>query len=447
MYKRTVASILTAFMLIVSVAGCGSSGQTQSPNDSMATVSQNSSNANAEVPKKLSILYMKHWVPEADAVVETRAKEWGKQNNVEVTFSSIAEADFLTKVASCVDSKSGPDISLFRIAMPIVYKDALLDVSDIAQKIIDERGEFFDGNKAESFADGKWITIPFYTIMSAWMVRTDILQEKNVPVPKTYDELYDACAKLNDPKGGVYALGEAFSHTRDGNTFVQNVLWSYGSQLAGTDGKTVTFNSPETLAGLKYIVSLYDAGFIPPGATGWDDSSNNKAWQAGQLAMTSNAPSVFYNLQKDNDPLAKVTSHAVWPEGPKGRSAELDSYSLGIMKYTPNPDEARALLTYLTSEDVMREFYEAGGGFQFPVQQKFMDMDVYQNPVLKEPVSMLYDSHSPGWPGPMTPAAAEVENQSIMVDMVARVLVDKITPEAALDEATQRIQEIYDKYK
>ena len=125
----------------------------------------------------------------------------------------------------------------------------------------------------------------------------------------------------------------------------------------------------------------------------------------------------------------------------------LDSYSLGIMKYTPNPEEAKELLTYLTSDEVMREFYTAGGGFQFPVLSQYTDMEIYQNEALIEPVSMLSDSRSPGWPGPLTPAAAEVETQSIMVDMVARVLVDRIEPQAALDEATQRIEEIYAKYQ
>jgi len=442
MLKRLVAVMLVVCMMIAFV-GCGS----QPPESSAESPGASNAPAPANTQKKkISILYMKHWVPEADALVEKRAKEWGEKNNIEIVFDSIAEADFEMKIASCIENNTGPDLALFRVTMPIIYKDALLDDSDLAEKIISERGEFFEGNKAECYADGKWVTIPFYSIMSVWMVRTDILQKHNLPVPDTYEDLYNTCAVINDPANGVYALGEAFSHSRDGNTFVQNVLWSFGSELAGKDGKTVTFNSPETLAGLKYIVSLYKAGFIPPGATAWDDSSNNKAWQAGQLAMTSNAPGIYYNLVKDNDPLAAVTSHSKWPAGPKGRFALVDTYSLGIMKYTPYPEETKALLEYLTSDEGMTQFYTAGGGFQFPVQEKYMSLDVYKQEALKEPVSMMYGARSPGWPGPLTPAAAEVEAQGIMVDMVARVLVDNLEPQAALDEATQRIQEIYDKY-
>jgi hypothetical protein len=50
-----------------------------------------------------------------------------------------------------------------------------------------------------------------------------------------------------------------------------------------------------------------------------------------------------------------------------------------------------------------------------------------------------------GWPGPVTRGAAEVEAQNVMTDMVQRVLVDKLTPEKALDEATDRMKAIYAK--
>ena len=50
-----------------------------------------------------------------------------------------------------------------------------------------------------------------------------------------------------------------------------------------------------------------------------------------------------------------------------------------------------------------------------------------------------------GWPGPTTPAAAEVISSNVLTDMLTRVIVDKVTPEKAVDEANQRIKEIYDR--
>ena len=46
----------------------------------------------------------------------------------------------------------------------------------------------------------------------------------------------------------------------------------------------------------------------------------------------------------------------------------------------------------------------------------------------------------------MTRGAAEVEAQGVMTDMVQRVLVDKLTPEKAVEEATDRMKAIYARY-
>ena len=48
-----------------------------------------------------------------------------------------------------------------------------------------------------------------------------------------------------------------------------------------------------------------------------------------------------------------------------------------------------------------------------------------------------------GYPGPMTPAAAEVQGQKILTDMAGRVVVGGLSPEAALKEAHARVEEIH----
>ena len=49
----------------------------------------------------------------------------------------------------------------------------------------------------------------------------------------------------------------------------------------------------------------------------------------------------------------------------------------------------------------------------------------------------------PGHPGPMTPAAVEVQAQKTLTDMAGRVVTAGLSPEAALKEAHARVEEIY----
>src|SRR4029453_349934 len=47
-----------------------------------------------------------------------------------------------------------------------------------------------------------------------------------------------------------------------------------------------------------------------------------------------------------------------------------------------------------------------------------------------------------GYPGPLTPAAIEVQAQYILCDMAGRVVVGGLTVEAGLKEAHKRVEEI-----
>ncbi len=49
----------------------------------------------------------------------------------------------------------------------------------------------------------------------------------------------------------------------------------------------------------------------------------------------------------------------------------------------------------------------------------------------------------PGYPGPLTLAAAEVQAQNVLTEMAARVVIGRLSPETALNEAHQRVEEIH----
>lgn len=400
-------------------------------------------------PKTLSMLYMKHWAPGADQVIKNEAEAWGKVNNVNINFTMIAEADFQLKIANEIENKTGAaDIVLMRTTSPILYQDSLVDVSDVAQEVTARDGDFYEANKAESYTGSAYVTIPLYSVISIWFYRIDVLKAAGVEFPKTYDEFIDFAKKVNDPANNNYAFGLSYNKSRDATLFTQSVLWAYGSKVTDADGKTITFNSPETLAALKFIVSLYTNKLEPAGVTGWNDSGNNQAFLANQLVTTNNGPSIYYQLKSANDPKLDNVALAKWPSGPAGSPVMMDTYGLGILKTSQNQDLAKCLLRYIYQPENLQAFYNAGMGFQNPTISTYTTMDVFtSDPKLKVVTDMLADAHAPGWPGPVTRAVAQIEAQFVLSDMVENVLVNGVTPEAAVDAATQSIKDIYDKYK
>lgn len=397
--------------------------------------------------EKITILYMKNYIPASLAVIENSAKEWGAKNGVDVVFNQIVEKDYDIKVASIVENKTDTDIVMLRIGFPTLYADSLLDVGDIVEEIIERDGEFLASAKEQAYTDGRWVSVPYYTVGQALYYRKDLLEAAGQKIPNTYAELAKVGLAINQPEKGIYGIGTGLSRSMDGQNFICDVLWSFGSLITTEDGKTVTFDSPETLAGIQYIIDLWDSGVMPPGVTGWDDASNNKAWTAGKLGLMNNAPSVYFNIGENQPELRKQTGLAPFPEGPAGRKFITEGYGFSIFKFSKNPDLAKDLIRHIAAEDVLEDYYTASGGFQMPVSLKFMDLPVYsEDPNLKIVVDSLPFGHAFGWPGPVSRGAAEVWAKYVLADMFTRILLDGLTPEESMKEATKKIEVIYAKY-
>ncbi|MDP4360996.1 hypothetical protein QR510_30665, partial [Escherichia coli] len=78
-------------------------------------------------------------------------------------------------------------------------------------------------------------------------------------------------------------------------------------------------NSPETAKALEYCKQLSDT-FIP-GVASWNDSSNNKAFLAGELHLTANGISIYVAAKDDatKKDITEDTYHALYPVGPIGK--------------------------------------------------------------------------------------------------------------------------------
>ena len=99
------------------------------------------------------------------------------------------------------------------------------------------------------------------------------------------------------------------------------LLWSHGSYLVDKDEKVI-INSPETAKALEYAKQLYET--FMPGTASWNNSSNNKAFLAGELYLTANGISIYAAAKAQSmTAIAEDMNHALWPVGPVGKPQEL----------------------------------------------------------------------------------------------------------------------------
>jgi multiple sugar transport system substrate-binding protein len=275
------------------------------------------------------------------------------------------------------------------------------------------------------------------------LYRKDVLEKVGEKAPQTWEDFARVAKKIKDAKLGVAPFGVAYGTSDDGNQFVQGVLWSYGSKMISADGKTVTFDSPETVAGLKFVVDLYKNGLTPEGVLAWDDSANNKEMLAGTIAMTVNGSSIRQQAKTQFPDMFPKIGLAVYPKGPVNQASFPNSFSFAVRKGTKYPDQAKSLLKFLFQPEKYGEVITATGGAIGTSLKGETSLPIWQDPDNKAMLDAVGTAHLTGWPGPVTKQAAQVDAQRVLINMVGRVINDKVTPEAAVKEAAQKIQQIY----
>ena len=223
--------------------------------------------------------------------------------------------------------------------------------------------------------------------------------------------------------------------------------WSYGGGPWDKDGKPAlaTSNRDANLKALQFAVDTIKKHKIqPPGVMGWTDVSNNEAYMAGKLVTTNNGASLYYAMTAKKHELASKTLLTLTPGGPAGSLVGGSCYNWGIFSKSKHAELGEDLIRWLEDETRFTEYMNASVGQAGPVYKGRADHPYWKSdPNFEAILQNILRSVMPGHPGPMTPAAVEVQAQKTLTDMAGRVVTAGLSPEAALKEAHARVEEIY----
>src|SRR5499433_2612436 len=126
---------------------------------------------------KLSILEWVSFVPASDVEFKRLAAEFGKLAGVEMTIDLINMNDLNPRIASAIETKSGPDIIMMISNWPHLYADGLADVDDLCEEIAKRDGQYYEHNKKVSVVNGRWKAVPLCSVPSTWAYREDWFKE------------------------------------------------------------------------------------------------------------------------------------------------------------------------------------------------------------------------------------------------------------------------------
>jgi multiple sugar transport system substrate-binding protein len=397
--------------------------------------------------RSLHFLLWKNFSPPADVEILRQGAEWGKQSKVNVRIEQINANDIPARAAAAIESKQGPDIIQFFHNWQNQYGDSLVDVTDICTALESKYGGYIPYAKADAMLHGKFNAVPHTIVPNIFVVRKSYMKAAGTEQwPKTWEELRREGKKW---KAAGHPIGQTVGHTfGDAVDFTYPYLWSYGATERDEKDR-VTINSKQTLEALKLFKALWTDAMDPAGA-GWDDSANNRAFLAGSVTATNNAPSIYLTasnqviLDEKGEPLVNDILHVANPTGPAGIFHYHYSQQLAIPKYSKNADIAKEFISWLMDKAQFTKYLRRGQAYQAAALKDYMKDAMWDMfPALKPYRDHLLEAQHVGWKGPADASAARVVQNYVLIDMLANVATGKMTPEESLKWTDGQLKTIY----
>lgn len=406
--------------------------------------------APAEEAKSLTVWAFRSFAPPADDVLLGQIDTWGKENNVDLEVVAEIEVPTMNdRLMAAIESKVLPDMSAIAGGRVALHYPAnvFADVSGLYAELDGEYGGFFPAAAQVATIDGKQWVIPALTDTSLMYYRMDILDEKGLALPATWDE-YAATMLAAQTPPDTYGVGIALNKaaTDAQGTFTM-MLYSFGGTYTDESGENITINSQETRDWLNFVVNMYNSGVFPPDAFEWDNASNNAAYQEERAISINNPASVLVWLVDNKPELAEASAIQSLPAGPAGNFASAGTrFAWGIFNTSPADKQelSKDLIRYLMAPEQYEPWIEKA--FAAPSLAKYEEMAIWDDPKRAGFLQGAKNGVLAGWPGPLTPAFSEFDAATPATAMVLRVIVDGWSVDEAVEEAEQLGKDIYAKY-
>jgi multiple sugar transport system substrate-binding protein len=398
---------------------------------------------------RLHVLRWVDFIPACDVELKRQAGDAGKALGAEIQFEFINANDLQPRITAAIQSGGGPDIIMMLHNWPHLYANGVVDVSDLAEWQVKDQGAYYGQSEAATKVGGKFLALPHGVVGLQMAYRKSLFQEVGQTTwPKTLEELRQVGMKLKK-KGKP--IGQTLAHTfGDAPAWSYPLMWSFGGAETDKDGRTA-LDSKGTVESVKFMQAFWKDA-CDEGGLAWDDTNNNRAFLAGEIACTLNGASIYIAAKRGQEkikdergePLVRDIDHGPIPAGPAGSSAYHVAFSHAVMKYGKNQKLAKDFLKWLHGKEQFSKWFEVAEGFSVG-STKFWEQHPLWTTV--DPPMKIYrqaaaTSRMFGYAGPPSAKATEVYSKYIIVDMYAKA-VQGLAAEDAVKWAAGELKKIY----
>jgi multiple sugar transport system substrate-binding protein len=289
--------------------------------------------------------------------------------------------------------------------------------------------------------DGRVNSLPLN--LDPWVVyyNKEIFDAKGVAFPKTFAEMIDAAAKLNDPAKGT--SGFVARGLKNANVPVwSSFLLGYGGTFVDAKGKLQT-DSPEAIEAAKMYQTLL-AKYGPQGVAGYNWNESQSLFLQGKAAMWLDGIGFAQPLEDPTKSrIVGKVGYGVMPAGPKAQVSALFGDGEGISTYSKKKGPSWYYLQWASNKANQTRMLQAAAGA--PVRNSAYAA-AQQSSDFKAPkqwVECMLKSASIAQPG--LPIIAPVTEFRDTFGVALTNMINGADPATELKKATAEFQPVLDK--
>lgn len=292
--------------------------------------------------------------------------------------------------------------------------------------------DFFPAAIAANTWDGMLFGLPWFIDVGMLYWRTDLLDA----APQSFEALTTAAVALQERSAVAHGLVLQAARYEGLITVFVEVLGGFGGRILDEAGAVVV----DSVSAVNALTWMRDAihvrGIVPGAALTWQEEQTRFAFQNGTAALMRNWPYAYALLESADSPVAGKFAVAPMPAAPGGEpTGALGGSQLAINARTAQPDEAWALIEFLTAQEQMIERARVVG--QFPSRRSPYDGHALEAALGIAPAEARRIVEA-AEARPVTPVYTQLSE--ILQIRLHRVLTRQQEPRPALEEAAREMR-------
>lgn len=401
----------------------------------------------SESPTAAPVVTFIGWGPATQrelSVDQSVFEEFTRQTGIRVDFLPGPESmtERLDLYRRYLGAKSStPDVYYIDVVWPAVLADQVIDLNQYLQK---ESADQLQGQLQNDVVNGRLTSMPFNTELGVLYYRADLLRKYGYQhPPETWAELEKMALRIQkgERAGNPDFWGYVWQGTAYEGLTCNALEWqaSYGGgSIVEPDG-SVTVNNPRTVEAIK-MARRWIGTISPRSVVAFKEQDSRNVFHAGNAAFARDWLWRQFSEESLVPNSSAVIAISLLPAGPARRAATLGGQSLAISKYSHHPQEAAALVRYLTSHDEQLTLWKKHA--MLPTRREFYADSAYLQD--RPGIAQLWkDVGSVAVSRPSTVAGEHYDDVSrAYSSAVHAVLAGEVEPEKAMADLQKKLETI-----